>query len=322
MLKIDVTTIDYALKEAPLDCDEPPPIGHPVGAFGFPWNLEFTGTRGIISSVTADRDGFIRMDASINPGNSGGPLISLETGRVVGISTASVDDASDQNTNFAVPILFVCRILEILHSGGDPSPPRLPVIFLEPPRDREALIVARSYLPYGLLDLKPGDEIMEDQGRANRIVNEAQLIHALRGRLDDVNLKVKRDGREIAISGQLPAAPLITERAGVLISGLLIGPPTFSDSAILGIDNGLTVHSVEPGSAGEDLEFQPWDILTTINGKRYRNVKILFTDLKKLQELGQPVVIEILRISGSLKVLFEYLKRELPIEDLELVSGQ
>ena len=44
--------------------------------------------RGIVSRVrTFDGNDWVQTDAAINPGNSGGPLISTETGRVVGRST-------------------------------------------------------------------------------------------------------------------------------------------------------------------------------------------------------------------------------------------
>jgi len=91
-----------------LECDRIPPVGHPVGAFGHPWRLQFTGTRGIISGVTARyRTELLQTDAPINQGNSGGPLISLESGGIVGINTAGIRGA--QNTNFAVAIKYACR---------------------------------------------------------------------------------------------------------------------------------------------------------------------------------------------------------------------
>src|SRR6185295_14503805 len=111
--------------EAPrLECDAIPTVGHPVGAFGHPWRLQFTGTRGIVSGVTAKyRTELLQTDAPINQGNSGGPLISLESGRIVGINTAGIRGA--QNTNFAVASKYACRILELLQKDQDPSPPDL-----------------------------------------------------------------------------------------------------------------------------------------------------------------------------------------------------
>src|SRR5215813_14735412 len=108
------------IAEPRLECASVPPVGHPVGAFGHPWRLQFTGTRGIVSGVTAKyRTELLQTDAPINQGNSGGPLISLENGRIVGINTAGIRGA--QNTNFAVASKYACRILELLQKGEDPS---------------------------------------------------------------------------------------------------------------------------------------------------------------------------------------------------------
>jgi serine protease Do len=323
-LDIAILEIDAgndARTAAPLECDDTPSVGHPVGAFGHPWGLEFTGTRGIVSGVTTDfGETFIRMDAAINPGNSGGPLISLSTGRVLGISVASSGEEDDQNTNFAVPIVFVCRIIEILKSGGDPSPPRLPVVFLTSLRDRDALIVARTYLPEGLLDLRPGDEIVGDPS-GNSIFSETQLIDSVRGQLDEVHLDILREGQNILITGRLDPEPLITERAGILVSGLLIGRTTKRDSAVLGTNNGLMVHNVEWGSVGDDLGFNYRDILTTIDGRHYDDPEVLFMDLQEAQDSGHSVSVEILRFHEG-EAIFGFLRRELLIEDLEVITGQ
>jgi S1-C subfamily serine protease len=83
---------------ARLACDGMPPVGHPVGAFGHPWNLDFTGTRGIVAGASDRFEvGALLTDAPINDGNSGGPLISLVDGRVVGVNTSALDAKSVQN---------------------------------------------------------------------------------------------------------------------------------------------------------------------------------------------------------------------------------
>ncbi len=85
-------------------------IGNALGQF------QNTVTNGIISalnrSITAQDSsnatgneslsGLLQTDAAINLGNSGGPLISLSTGEVIGIDTAT--SSSGQNLGFAVPI--------------------------------------------------------------------------------------------------------------------------------------------------------------------------------------------------------------------------
>ncbi len=64
-------------------------LGEQVLFFGFPFGTEnLTSHVGYISSVfTHGSQNRIQIDGSINPGNSGGPLVSLESGKVIGIVT-------------------------------------------------------------------------------------------------------------------------------------------------------------------------------------------------------------------------------------------
>ncbi len=79
---------NQGLRQAPLACDKAPGTGHPVGAFGHPWGLEYTGTQGVISGKTSKYGGeLLQTDAPINGGNSGGPLLEMTSGRVIGIVT-------------------------------------------------------------------------------------------------------------------------------------------------------------------------------------------------------------------------------------------
>lgn len=83
-----------------------------------------TCTRGITPTVTMRLGvNMLQKGVPINEGNSGGPLISLETGQVVGINTAKVKEESVEGLCFAVPMLYACTILDLLRAGCDPSPP-------------------------------------------------------------------------------------------------------------------------------------------------------------------------------------------------------
>jgi serine protease Do len=91
-------------------------VGQDVMAFGTPFGLARTVTRGSVSNTdrtffdqsqrmdidgyeTGDFSNWIQMDVPINPGNSGGPLVDLNA-KVVGINTRG----GGQNLNFAIPI--------------------------------------------------------------------------------------------------------------------------------------------------------------------------------------------------------------------------
>ena len=77
--------------------------GATVYALGSPLGLQASFSRGIVSQAFREVNGmrFIQLDAAISTGSSGGALLD-STGRVVGVTTATMLDS--QNINLAVPI--------------------------------------------------------------------------------------------------------------------------------------------------------------------------------------------------------------------------
>lgn len=59
---------------------------------------------------------YIQTDAAINQGNSGGPLVDVESGMVVGITTCI--RANMEGTSFAIPINKVMGIVDDLSEGN------------------------------------------------------------------------------------------------------------------------------------------------------------------------------------------------------------
>jgi S1-C subfamily serine protease len=307
------------IAEPRLECDTLPSVGHAVGAFGHPWRLQFTGTRGIISGVTARyRTELLQTDAPINQGNSGGPLISLASGRIVGINTASIRGA--QNTNFAVSMKYACRILQLLQQGQDPSPPDLKLVYYRDMDNRKELKVARSYAGDGMLKLLPGDVIRQVIGHDSVIENETQLLHALRGRLANSSLKVMRSGEETVVAGRKLPMDRVIETRGVYVSGVLFGPMTIRDAPEIGA-RGLMVHHVEPGSMGESREIEKSDLLEAVDGAPVPNVDALHARLEEARSHGRRVILTFKKLAGG-SALFSYAERNLPIADLRIIGPQ
>ena len=90
-------------------------MGDTVFAIGSPGGvdtvLEFTATRGIVSSVRDFASAanpnvkvqYIQTDAAINSGNSGGPLVN-ESGKVIGVNSSKIVGVGKQGLAFAISV--------------------------------------------------------------------------------------------------------------------------------------------------------------------------------------------------------------------------
>ena len=158
ILEIPVNRIPSSASVASLDCSANVGPGDPVIAFGHPWGLDFTATRGIISGKKSiEGIEMLQTDAAVNPGNSGGALIHEANGLVVGINTSGLSKSQSEGMNFATPSRFACTIIELLKKQKDPSPPLLPITFGETFDDGE-LVVSTVKEPWSK-DIKVGTEL-------------------------------------------------------------------------------------------------------------------------------------------------------------------
>jgi serine protease Do len=103
-------------------------IGDIVMAFGNPFNLRQSVTRGIISGKGrsnldlgdggVDYQNFMQTDAAINPGNSGGPLVNIR-GEVIGLNTAIASNSGgNDGIGFTIPINIAMSVTRQLVETG------------------------------------------------------------------------------------------------------------------------------------------------------------------------------------------------------------
>ncbi len=110
------------LKPIPLGTSSDLQVGQTVFALGFPFGLNLTLTKGIISgqggTIPLDHgaqiEDAIQTDAAINPGNSGGPLLD-SAGRLIGINTAILSPSNaSAGVGFAIPVDVLRRDVALL----------------------------------------------------------------------------------------------------------------------------------------------------------------------------------------------------------------
>ena len=323
LLKAPVSSFPEGVIPAPLECEVDKAVGHPVGAFGHPWSIPFTGTRGIISGSTVYAGtAWLQTDAPINNGNSGGPLISMETGRLVGINTASIGEEKTENLNFAVSMKYVCKIIKLLRESKDPSPPILPVRFLEYDDYHRELVVAATYFDGIDEQLKVGDVIYGVENVPDEIPHETHLIHLLRGERGEINLRIRRNGKELIKPFNIHPTENITRRKGLYVSGLVIAPSGYYDESEINLGKALMVHNIIAGTIANSSGIYPWDFIKTVDGRDFHTVEELFTYLSEAYVHRREVEIVVKRIYDTGSQLYSYKRISLPIESLREIGIQ
>ena len=317
ILEIDKDQID-SHHAAQMECKSIPSVGHAVGAFGHPWGLPYTGTRGIVSGKTDKLHGeMIQTDAPINHGNSGGPLISLETGRVIGINTLGLSGAGAESTNFALMMPHACRVLQLLQAGRDPSPPLPGLVFMGEMGVSKKLLVAATHLHDGDIDLRVGDEILGLDGSGDILANNGQFVHAVRGRLDDLTLRVLRNGDEIVVRGSMQPFPNILDRQGVYVSGMLLAPIVYVDRGDFGGRNDVSIQYLESGSTARTMELKVYDSLMSMDGEPVTELTDIYDRLEAASREERPVRFVFKRLDWEDHHIFGFIQREFEVADLE-----
>jgi serine protease Do len=304
---------------AKLGCDQEVKQGSSVVAYGHPISLNFTATRGIVSSIrTLGYQEFVQMDASINPGNSGGPLLALDAGQVIGVNTANFPGAP--GLGLATSIRHVCPIVEQLVKGQDPTVPTLPVYWMKLGRS-ETLTVA---MPFPNTSdgagLKNGDVITSLKGGA-KLAALPDLYTALRGQKQAVTLVVQRDGKDTEVRVPLVDTPAVLTRQAVTVGGLLIAERQFLDVETSVLPP-LRVEFVKQGEAAARAGFGPGDQIETIGGQRFSKVVDLHTWLKA-RPVNEKIRILVRRsvFSNERRITAEYHRFEVDAKDVALVSA-
>jgi S1-C subfamily serine protease len=217
VLEVDEKKISAETKPLELSSSADLRPGDAAIAIGSPFGLSGTVTTGIISALNRDItspngfpiSGVLQTDAAINPGNSGGPLLDAD-GRVIGVNSqiAASESRQSSGVGFAVPVDTVKDVVPQLLESGEIKRAYLGVTTREDQTEDGAVVldIAPSG-PAAASDLRPGDRIVDLEGRA--IKEPADLSNAVLDHKpgDRVTLTVERGGDRRTIDVQLGDRP-------------------------------------------------------------------------------------------------------------------
>ena len=286
-------------------------VGEWVLAIGNPFGLTQTVTVGVISAKgrsgvgITDYEDFIQTDAAINPGNSGGPLVNLR-GEAIGMNTAIFTRSGGyMGIGFAIPINMVKIITEQLIKTGKVTRGWLGVVIqelnedlaksfgLEKPEGALVTEVAENS-PAERAGLKPGDVIVEYNGKPVKNVAELRTMVALTPPGTKVKLVVVRKGKrktlEVTIGNQPQSLALLTGQDEFLKKlGLEVQPltPELAEQFGYGVKEGVIITGVAPGSPAAMAGLRPGMLVEEVNHQKVRTLKDFARALAQSKKTGR-----------------------------------
>ena len=286
-------------------------VGEWVLAIGNPFGLTQTVTVGVISAKgrsgvgITDYEDFIQTDAAINPGNSGGPLVNLR-GEAIGMNTAIFTRSGGyMGIGFAIPINMVKIITEQLIKTGKVTRGWLGVVIqelnedlaksfgLEKPEGALVTEVAENS-PAERAGLKPGDVIVEYNGKPVKNVAELRTMVALTPPGTKVKLVVVRKGKrktlEVTIGNQPQSLALLTGQDEFLKKlGLEVQPltPELAEQFGYGVKEGVIITGVAPGSPAAMAGLRPGMLVEEVNHQKVRTLKDFARALVQSKKTGR-----------------------------------
>lgn len=301
-------------------------VGDIVMAFGNPFGLSFTVTRGSVSALARaglgieQYEDFIQTDAAINPGNSGGPLVNIH-GQVAGINTAIVSATSGPNgeggfngIGFAIPANVVKHVMQDLIKNGKVTRGYLGVgiedlnsalakQFNVPDASGVLVTQVEAGSPAEKAGLKSGDVIRTLNGEnvPTRDLLSSMVANSSPG--TQVNLGILRNGKPMSIKMTLGEQPANFAQSGRPGQGTGQGP---TEGALAGIQvqnidadvrsqlqlpgnlRGVVIVQLDRNSPAAQAGVGRGDVIISINRQPVTNV----SDFNRLaaQATGQTLV--------------------------------
>lgn len=323
VLAIPPESIPDTARQAQLACEVLPQSGTSVFAYGHPWGLSFTASRGVVSGMSWFYPShMVQTDAVVNSGNSGGPLISLNDGRVIGINTSTYrpddSDAGATAIGLAEPMPAICRIVELLKAGADTRLRMLPIAVATSGDDLSPRVA--QVFDAGL-GFQTGDIIKRVNG-GDAVTTFPDLLSKLRGSNDGgVVVTVERKGKLVDVQSPIRVIADPLKVRSINLSGLIIAKGWRIDDFESNPRRDLIVDWFEPGEEAAWSGAESYDYIVSVDGREFDQLEPLYSYLEGLPS-DATVEIFLKRSSVANEFNREYRRITISRSKLEWISAQ
>lgn len=310
-------------------------VGDWIVAIGNPFGLGGTVTAGIVSARSRDirsgpYDDYIQTDASINRGNSGGPMFNLN-GEVIGINTAIFSPTGGSvGIGFAIPSALaepvINQIVEFGRTRRGWIGVRIQTVSDEIAEslglDKTIGALVASITPDGPAEkagLKPGDIILEFNGKAIKEMREVPRIVAETKIDSEVPLLLWRDNKEVktkisvaelekaeeeGLLGSVAGSSSTEE--GIEIDKLGLTVNTLSDTLRkdFGVPRsvqGIMIAKVDPSSEAARKGLDEGDVIVEINQQPVKDPENANDIIRRAAKNGRSSVLLLVNRDGDVQ---------------------
>jgi len=302
-------------------------IGDTLFAMGYPLQLGFSVTKGILSGIGrnmrtggVDLANYLQTDADITFGNSGGPLINTQ-GEVVGLNTLIV--SSGETYGFAIPSNLIMHSVDQLKTYGRVRRGAIGVSLesLSPEAleyygvDHGALISGVSEgAPAYRAGIRREDVILEingakvrDSGDVVATISsmppgaEIRLLVLSNGRKSEKSVKLADRNDLYGENAEQPETESEPESEEYSL-GLSATPLDNESRRELDLDpdvRGMVVTAVDPNSIAFRQGIRPGNIITHVNNQPIGNDRDLRSALKGV-EVDAPLPVRLIQVGRDL----------------------
>ncbi len=274
-------------------------VGDTVLAFGNPFGLNFTVTRGMVSAVgrpgmgLAQYGDFIQTDAAINMGNSGGALVNVR-GELVGINLATTQGGFS-GVGFAIPSAMARSVFKSLVETGRVVRGFLGISVVNlnqalanqynaPSLDGVLVSNVSSSGPAGDAGIRRGDIILELNGDTVRSDEQWIAVVASTSPGTEVQLHIIRDGKPLLIQVEVGEEPSSRRRkvggSTSIERGVLRGmeiqdltPEILRELRLSPDTQGVLISVIDRSSPAARVGLGPGDIIMGVNRKPVQSIE-------------------------------------------------